>query len=225
MSEFFGIEGFTIKYMSDKLTYYTKGDEVRVEAKSTPELYTVYDSENNIYQKKFGNRWSWKVKFPRPIFSDLVTLDQLNGTEIDFKPHDENPTYYKCYMWYYYDHTIPHSPIAYIEIERKTLQLTTIDTSYLTITNPNGEEVLSIGDPFTITWIYNNIPEEDEVKIILYKGGSPSSVIESNLANSGSYLWDTSGLLAGEDYQIYIETVLDSSINDLSDGYFELSNP
>ena len=183
------------------------------------QIHFIYDEESSIYQKKFGNRWSWKVTFPNPTSSDLTILEELNGKMVDFKPHDENDRFYESYLWYYYDDTTPYQHKVYMFIERKTLELTASDKPSLTITYPNGGETLTSGNTETITWTSNNIAEDKLIKIDLYENDVFSSSITAGAFNDGSHDWDTTGLSGSVNYKIYIELVEDSYVNNLSDNF------
>lgn len=225
MTQFFGEEGFSITYpLTSPAINFQKSDEVRVEPKSKSELFTVYDVEKKLYQKKFGNRWSWKVIYPNPIQADLTTLDALNYQLVNFKPHAENDDYYECYMWYYYDDSTPYKHKVYIFLTRKSLELTLADDPQsLAIVYPNGAESITIGDDVNITWSSNRIQTSELVKIDLYKGGVFDSVISASTENDYLFVWDSTGTAAGIDYQIYIEFLSNSTISDLSDANFEMT--
>jgi len=154
MLQYFGEEGFSITYpLTSPTIDFQKSEEVRVEGSSKSKLFTVYDIEEKLYQKKFGNRWSWKITYPNPTQEDLNTLDILNCQLVNFKPHTENSDYYKCYMWYYYDDTTAYQHKCYIYIDRSDLELTFADSpKTLTITHPNGGESYEEGDSISITW-------------------------------------------------------------------------
>ncbi|NER02867.1 MAG: S8 family serine peptidase, partial [Okeania sp. SIO3C4] len=80
---------------------------------------------------------------------------------------------------------------------------------YLTISSPNGSEVLEPGKNYTITWDDENIIAED-VKIDLYKGGVLDRTIAeidavANSAEITSYDWKVpEDITSGDDYQIQI---------------------
>jgi hypothetical protein len=89
----------------------------------------------------------------------------------------------------------------------------------ITVTSPNGGENWWVGSTYTITWT-TTITEN--VMIELYKGGVLHSVL-TNWGSGGSYNWYVSpGILTGSDYKIKISSILNPSINDMSDANFSL---
>jgi predicted Zn-dependent protease len=95
--------------------------------------------------------------------------------------------------------------------------------SSITVTSPNGGNVLTAGSSFTISWT-DNISEN--VRIDLYKGGSFNSTITSSTLSDGSEVWLLPNtLLAGSDYQIRISSTSNNGLFDTSDGFFTISPP
>jgi len=98
----------------------------------------------------------------------------------------------------------------------------TIFQPVITVTTPNGGENWLIDSANLITWS-DNIAED--VELHLYKGGSFHSIIAASTFSDGSYAWTVPlSTTPGSDYKIRISGVNNSSIFDLSDGNFTLSN-
>lgn len=93
----------------------------------------------------------------------------------------------------------------------------------ITVIQPNGSEVLPIGNDYEIQWSSVILNPTENVKIDLYKGGIFDSEIVASTVNDGSYTWNTSGLTADTDYTIRVSRVSDSGIYDESDSTFELA--
>lgn len=90
----------------------------------------------------------------------------------------------------------------------------------LTLTSPNGSEVLQRNQVFNITWSSYGIT--GNVALELWKNGSKLSDIDTSEANDGSYAWTVpADATIGSDYQIKI---LNSTgyIYDLSDANFTI---
>lgn len=87
----------------------------------------------------------------------------------------------------------------------------------LTLTAPDGGEVLQRGRPFTISWTSESI--EDNLTIKLYKNNVYISDIATTAVTNGSYNWNIpQGLTVGSDYKIRIVqgSVYDQSNNNFS---------
>jgi hypothetical protein len=94
-------------------------------------------------------------------------------------------------------------------------------TPFITVTTPNGGESWQAGTQQTITW-NDNITEN--VKIELYKNGTPNSTIIASTTSNGSYSWDIpSGTIPASDYTIKITSINDGNITDVSDAVFDIT--
>jgi len=99
----------------------------------------------------------------------------------------------------------------------------TLFESEITLTSPNGNENWRIGTTKLITWESNL---DDSVKIRLYKSDTLYSSITGLTANDGSFNWNIPGNMeASSDYKIFIKSITNSNIYDLSDSTFILFNP
>lgn len=93
----------------------------------------------------------------------------------------------------------------------------------ITVMSPNGGENFLTGSSNAITWT-DNI--NDEIKIDLYKGGSILYTIISSTSSGGQYTWTIPDTIqSGTDYRIKLTSVVNNSINDLSDGDFSIEKP
>ena len=97
------------------------------------------------------------------------------------------------------------------------------EADYITVTDPNGGEILESGGSFNITWDSN---ASSNISIKLYINSSFNSNITTNTSNDGSYSWNIpSSLSQGSNYKIKITSTSDSNIYDYSDGTFSISSP
>ncbi|MEJ2196802.1 MAG: Ser-Thr-rich GPI-anchored membrane family protein, partial [Ignavibacteriaceae bacterium] len=95
--------------------------------------------------------------------------------------------------------------------------------SEITLTFPNGGEVLNPGTIYQIKWDPTIFSEN--VKIELYKGGSPiDTVLFPSVNNDGSHNWEVwNYFVPDNDYRIRISKVGDDSIFDFSDADFTIA--
>jgi pimeloyl-ACP methyl ester carboxylesterase len=96
----------------------------------------------------------------------------------------------------------------------------------LKILSPNGDEALTKGQEYTISW--NSTVFSGNVKIDLYKGGNSQQFFVQQLAaaapNTGTYPFSPPIYLAsGNDYLIGI-SVENGTVFDFSDGYFSIQS-
>jgi len=111
---------------------------------------------------------------------------------------------------------------------------TTISSSSITVTSPNGGEVLTMGQTYNVTW-QTNLVGNVGIDLVNYTNGVRYRINSINtLASSGSYAWNISNssvtssnaanILHGNMYkiQIYNDGVVATS--DYSDDYFTLTS-
>jgi hypothetical protein len=97
----------------------------------------------------------------------------------------------------------------------------TINSSYITVTSPNGGESWVRGSTHNITWT-DNISEN--VMIQLFKNNVWNLTITSSTPSDGTHPWTIpSGQAAGTDYKIKIISTLNTSIYDKSDNNFSIT--
>lgn len=95
----------------------------------------------------------------------------------------------------------------------------------ITVTSPNGGESWQRGTSHTITWTSSG-SVGSSVGIRLFKGGSLDHEITSSTPNDGSYSWYISlSQTVGSDYRIYIYSISDTSIHDVSNSAFSITDP
>jgi hypothetical protein len=110
----------------------------------------------------------------------------------------------------------------YILDQNNSATISIDDPSIITITSPNGGEVVNVNDTYNITW-NDNIGEN--VKIELYKGGSFYSTVSASTASDGSESWTVApGVLAGTDYTFKITSLSDSNLFDFSNSSFSVAS-
>lgn len=81
-----------------------------------------------------------------------------------------------------------------------------VTSQKILISYPNGGESFLLGDKITILW-KSTESVTDKVSITLYKDSEIYSVIIDETLNTGSYVWDTSGLEEGYDYKIELKWI------------------
>ena len=96
---------------------------------------------------------------------------------------------------------------------------TILRTDSITVTSPNGGEVLCGGAANNITW-EDNIP--GNVEIQLFKAGVFHSSITTSTPSDGSYAWNIPGGSGASDLLIRIASVDDGNIFDFSDSTFTI---
>ena len=72
---------------------------------------------------------------------------------------------------------------------------------HLTIVSPNGGEVYSDGQTYTVQWDSDG-PCDCAVDLELLKDGEVCRVIADGIENTGSHTWQCSGLAGGTDYRV-----------------------
>jgi len=96
----------------------------------------------------------------------------------------------------------------------------------ITVTSPNGGEILVLGKQWPITWTAVNVAEKVKIQLV-NPGGALVGVIDNNLASDSSpYPWTIgqtkSGMAGAGDYKIRVVT-LDGSKHDASDTQFKIA--
>jgi hypothetical protein len=98
-------------------------------------------------------------------------------------------------------------------------EFTIVPTPTITVTSPNGSEILTRGTSHSITWNVDNVT--GTVTIDLYKGGALDSAIGTESASVGTFSWNIPGGLAtGNDYTVRI---YQGSVEDFSDANFSVT--
>ncbi|KMQ49508.1 hypothetical protein CHISP_3583 [Chitinispirillum alkaliphilum] len=91
----------------------------------------------------------------------------------------------------------------------------------ITVTAPNGGEIIEVGSSFNIRWSSNISAQQ--VRISLMRGDTEIAEIAGNAPNTGSYTWNVSqNLTAGSDYRIKIQQADNSAISGISDNKFTI---
>ena len=98
-----------------------------------------------------------------------------------------------------------------------------ITKSQISITRPNGGEVLTTGTDNSIVWTDDIF---SPVKIELYKSGEFYSTIIDSTPSNGFYLWSVSNnIQGGNDYKLKVTSLASENDFDFSDGNFTINNP
>lgn len=100
----------------------------------------------------------------------------------------------------------------------------------ITLTSPNGGEILTSGTPLMITWTYSGFSGNEQVLIAL-EGATDYGPIAYSTVSKGSLPWlagqkmDGSFALPAADYRVIIEIRGGDDIFDLSDSAFTIAAP
>ncbi len=87
---------------------------------------------------------------------------------------------------------------------------------------PNGGETLTQREFYTIRWV--NSADVTDVRIELYKGGSPFHTIAASTPADGSYEWFVPlGLESAADYRVRVASVSNPAVYDESDADFSIA--
>ncbi len=98
-----------------------------------------------------------------------------------------------------------------------------IAKNVITISRPNGGEMLQAGTENSIVWTDSIFAP---VKIELYKGGLFYTTIVDTTPSNGFYLWTIdNGVSNGTDYKIKITSLGSNNDYDFSNGNFTITNP
>ncbi|MBN1638579.1 MAG: hypothetical protein JW866_06420, partial [Ignavibacteriales bacterium] len=169
----------------------------------SPTNGTIYTSNASIDLEWISNYPNNYLYCDNGIANGLNTTSPFSTGELDWG------TTYSWYIEYDTLGGLAQTPIWQFEVE-----------DAITVTYPNGGEVLNKNVSYTITWD-DNLSEN--VKIDLYKGGVFDSEIISSTPSNGSYVWTIpSGLTTGTDYRIRISSSIDNLLYDESDGDFTI---
>ncbi|HEY6625701.1 MAG TPA: CapA family protein, partial [Ignavibacteriaceae bacterium] len=96
-----------------------------------------------------------------------------------------------------------------------------VNPSNITVLSPNGGEVWTVGESKDITWASQNI---NDVSIELSTdNGITWNTIESSIPNTGTYNWTVTALDSSDECLIRIKDILNTSIDDVSDGVFTIN--
>ena len=94
---------------------------------------------------------------------------------------------------------------------------------FIELISPNGGNVLQVGAPYTIRWEANF---SENINIQFYRG-LESDILEMlilDVPNNGEYIiTPLFGMPQGTNYIVKVVSAQNSSLNDISDSYFEIS--
>ncbi|MEK7518205.1 MAG: choice-of-anchor X domain-containing protein, partial [Patescibacteria group bacterium] len=100
-----------------------------------------------------------------------------------------------------------------------SLQLPPPKLPAITMTAPNGGEVLEAGSALRISWTSKDIIKAN---ISLYKDGSFDRVIVNDIPDRGEYAWNIPSI-SGSTYKVRVASATDSKIFDESDNPFTIN--
>ena len=100
-----------------------------------------------------------------------------------------------------------------------------IPDPFVTISEPNGGEFISQGEPYDITWVSDFWTGDIDIKLV--KGVDTPVLLGSNISvEDGSWMWNVSITeQLGDDFKIMIVPVNPDDPSDESDGYFSIIEP
>jgi flagellar hook assembly protein FlgD len=96
-------------------------------------------------------------------------------------------------------------------------------TRTVTLTDPNGAEIVNIGDSFTVTWSSSNLSGDTVELDLLDSGGSVVSAIANATSDDGSFSWNTTGATGGS-YRVRVMPTTYTYVTDQSDAVFDLAS-
>jgi hypothetical protein len=90
----------------------------------------------------------------------------------------------------------------------------------IVVVHPNGGEEVRAGAPCTLTWLGAGLG--GGVQVELWQNGSYYRRLDRQ-SNTGSMVWNVPCDLEGRGFQIFVFWLEDDSLNDLSDGFFDVA--
>lgn len=96
---------------------------------------------------------------------------------------------------------------------------------FVTITDPNGGEFVTQGEPYDITWIYGYWTGNIEIKL-LKEGNNPQLLVSNIPVSDGSWTWNVFATQQlGNDYKVMIVPINPDDPSDESDDFFSIIEP
>ncbi|MCF8233832.1 MAG: T9SS type A sorting domain-containing protein [Bacteroidales bacterium] len=240
-----GVEGSTYEWTIDEAQ--ELGDKFLIGIRSS-EDYGIQDFSEfyfdivnhtpggqiyEVFQPEAGDEWllnstyliSWNDNLTENVNIDLVDYDGAPdiipiATEVGES----------TYSWTIDDddfdlgdnYTVRISSVLNSGIKKESGTFSIILTSGdIDLEAPNGGESWTIGNNYWITWT-DNLTEN--VEIDLYKNDAYFDDIADDVEGS-TYVWNTTGLTAADDYKVKVFSTLDEDISDISDDVFSLVDP
>ncbi len=154
------------------------------------------------------------------------------ASELDFYVDDARQAECSSINWQMRAHSIPsglhtlrwdYTPVIQSSGDAGWLDKVTYSPQPAIVVNvPNGGETLRQREFYTIRWA--NSADIPNVKIELYKGGSPLYTIAANTPSNGSYDWLIPlGLDPAADYRVRVAVSSNPSVYDESDADFSIA--
>jgi hypothetical protein len=109
-----------------------------------------------------------------------------------------------------------------------TQQISCSTASSVTVTYPNGGEVLIAGQPLTIRWTSNNISATELVNVYIYVPSRNLSIaVATRTPNDGSETYDYTGYLDeyGKIFKAVVSPATVGVVQDQSDDFFTINSP
>lgn len=158
-----------------------------------------------------------------------VNIEIYKGEELkQIINHTENDGFYTWKLPYFNDPgdnwRINISASDYLAINDISAYFNAYIIPRVTVLEPNTPKTLIKGDYFDITWTTNG--SISFVKIELFKENERILTIKERALNDGRHLWHIieQNLKKSDDYQIKISDADDTSVFDISDDYFEITD-
>jgi len=116
----FGEGQFKIRHNTTEIVL--AHESVIVEKSQAVQSYLRVSQRFEINYKKFGNVDNYKIVLYFPSYEVFDTIMSMNGKIVEISPHLDVPYQKKqCYMWAFYDDTVPYRDKLFIEIDGVTL--------------------------------------------------------------------------------------------------------
>jgi hypothetical protein len=168
------------------------------------------------------------VKYEPKFGRNITNTDSLQDEGFSLSSHGnvENGVLSVYASCQYYDPVYPYSYPSSYEVNYQYLNVWKIQGdvtqgsfSSLTVSAPNGGEIITRGKNYEIKWTGSVI---EDVKLELYKGGDFFSIISESTENDGTFLWHIPDSLDGTDYTIKISSVTNPIVFDMSNKDFTI---
>ena len=129
-----------------------------------------------------------------------------------------NVSYPNDYYWLQFktNTQVLNANVNYIETNFSDI----VNPTNITVQSPNGGEVWIAGESEEITWTSHNV--NDVMIELSTDDGETWIIIESSVSNTGTYTWTVAALDSSDECLIRITDVVNTSIDDVSDGVFTI---
>jgi hypothetical protein len=175
-----------------------------------------------IYETGSMQEITWNDNIAEDVKIELFKAGVFNSTIVSSTPSDGTYSWTVPSVTNASDYTVVITSTTTVTVTDVSNGSFVIQTSFVTVTSPNGGESWARGFDHQISWDDSFI---EEVRIDLYKGGLLHSIIDASTTSDGTNNWvipDT--IPVGSNYKIKITKVNDSTVYDFSDSDFTIGS-